>query len=205
MWFATSANWSIVATVNFLSGQTMATAFQRYMSVAALACACLFVGCSHPKSECDDTGDCPEGQRCLSVLDRPSAPSIEVSTDTLQAPFSTTTTAPGETVVVRVTSSEITLDDESIATVESDFDVDDGDGERRRIIPLRDALTRVRGEREREAALLDQTYDPRLTIVADRAVPTELMHSVVYTARKNGFHDIRLATQSLPRQEVWRD
>lgn len=183
----------------------MTPGFQRYMSVAALACACLIVGCSHPKSECDDDDDCSADQRCLSVLDRPSAPSIDVATDDLQAPLSSTTIAPGESIIVRVTTSEISLDDESIAPVESDFDVADGDGERRRISPLWKALTRVRSEGERQAALLDKPYDPKLTIVADRSVPTELVHSVVYTARKNGFNDIRLATQRLTRQEVWRD
>lgn len=168
---------------------------------------CLIVvsGCSHPASECDDDADCPEGQKCLSVLDRPSAPALSVTGDYLQAPESTSEDDPMALVTVQATVRELRVDDETVAELGEQFAVDDDDDNPRRIAPLADELERIRVAREQDAALLDREYDPKLTLVADQSIPTDLLHSILYTARKKGFDNIRLATRRAPRSEVWSE
>ena len=167
-------------------------------------CVVVGAGCSHPKSECESNADCPKGQKCLSVLDRPSAPTLSVTDDYLQAPKSTSEDDPMALVTVQATLREVRVDDETVAELDEDFTNEDDDGNPRRIAPLAAELEKIRVAREHDAALLDREYDPRLTLVADQNIPTDLLHSILYTARKNGFDNIRLATRYAPRAEVWK-
>lgn len=129
---------------------------------------------------------------------------IKVVGADFKAPKSMTELGPEDMTTITVTQNAILVND-SLAVAIKDGAVDKSqkrDGEASLYIqPLFDKVTEAVKKKKQETQLLNQTYDPVVTVIADQTTPYRLVTEVMYTAGQAELSKFKFAVVKAQRSE----
>ncbi len=132
---------------------------------------------------------------------------VKVTGEDLQVPKSTTKLTPEDMTTVTVTRSAILVNDKKC----NGCDIKEGAVDRSQkkggesglqIQPLFDDLKKSVEKKKRQVKLLNQKYEPVVTIIADQTTPYRLITEVMYTAGQAELSKFKFAVIQGTRSEV---
>jgi biopolymer transport protein ExbD len=130
---------------------------------------------------------------------------IEVTGSDLKVPKSTTQLPPEDMTTVTVTRKSILVNNTKAVDVKEgsvDKSQKKGGESSLYIQPLYDELTAAVKKRKKEAKVLNEEYEPVVTIIADQSTPYRLVTEVMYTAGQAELSKFKFAVIKSERSKV---
>ncbi|MFP4597138.1 MAG: ExbD/TolR family protein [Persicimonas sp.] len=132
---------------------------------------------------------------------------VKVTGEDLQVPKSTTKLTPEDMTTITVTRSAIMVNDKKckgcdIKGGEIDRSQKKGGESGLQIQPVYDDLKESVEQKKRQVKLLNQKYDPVVTIIADQTTPYRLITEVMYTAGQAELSKFKFAVIQGERSEI---
>ncbi len=130
---------------------------------------------------------------------------IQVTGQDLQVPPSTTQLPPEDMTTVTVTRKSILVNNTKAVDVKEgsvDKSQKKGGESSLYIQPLYDELTAAVKKRKKEAKVLNEQYEPVVTIIADQTTPYRLVTEVMYTAGQAELSKFKVADVKSERSRV---
>ncbi|MGM0557306.1 MAG: ExbD/TolR family protein [Myxococcota bacterium] len=130
---------------------------------------------------------------------------IQVTGDDLKVPQSTTQLPPEDMTTITVTQKSVLVNNTKAVDVKEgsvDKSQKKGGESSLYIQPLYDELTATVKKRKKEAKVLNEQYEPVVTIIADQSTPYRLVTEVMYTAGQAELSKFKFAVIKSERSRV---
>lgn len=127
---------------------------------------------------------------------------IRATGSDLKVPEAATKLAPEDMLAVTVTRSAILVNDKKVTDVPVDKSQKRGGESGFEIIDLLDTLSEIIEVQKRQAVQMGDTFEPMVTIVADRSTRYRLLTEVMYTAGQAGLSKFKFAVIQSDRSRL---